>query len=205
MITRSILIIILAVHIDQHGSNSNFGANIHIVDTALGTTEISGENTYFEIIQPEELRYTFKIRPAKDFGSSFNGSFSGEKIRMVPANPPWSCTHPTNANTIKGHIALIERGECSFVHKAMIAESIGARGVIISDNDPDSDDFYVEMISDQSKREIHIPVAFLVGKNGRVIKNALKRLKMDYALINIPVNLTYVPIHKMNQPPWMQI
>jgi PA domain. len=61
---------------------------------------------------------------------------------------------------------LFVHRECSFVHKAMIAESIGARGVIISDNDPDSDDFYVEMISDQSKREIHIPVAFLVGKNG---------------------------------------
>lgn len=56
--------------------------------------------------------------------------------------------------------------ECSFVHKAMIAESIGARAVIINDNDPDSDEFYVEMISDNTKRDINIPVAFLVGKNG---------------------------------------
>uniref|UniRef100_A0A8D9ANU0 PRADC1-like protein n=1 Tax=Cacopsylla melanoneura TaxID=428564 RepID=A0A8D9ANU0_9HEMI len=205
--TRSLIaIFILTLEIQHYNSDANFGANVHIVETALGTTEISGaENIYFEIIEPEELSYTFKIRPAKDFGSSFNSSYLGSSVRLVPTNPPWGCTHPINANSVRGHVALIERGECSFVYKATIAESIGARAVIISDNDPDSDDFYVEMIRDHSKRDINIPVAFLVGKNGRMIKSALKGLQMDYALINIPLNLTYVPIHKINQPPWMKI
>lgn len=204
MINPNILAFILGLNI-HYSSNSEFGSNIHVVDTALGTIDIAGENTFFEIIHPEELRYTFKIKPAKDFGYSFNETHLGSKVRLVPTNPPWSCTNPNNAKAIKGNVALIERGECSFVQKARIAESLGARAVIISDNDPNSDDFYVEMIDDHTEREVHIPVAFLVGKNGQVIKNSLSRHSLEYALINIPINMTHVPINQMNQPPWMQV
>jgi hypothetical protein len=36
-----------------------------------------------------------------------------------------------------------------------------------------------------------------------MIRKTLERLQRRYALINIPVNLTYVPVTKINQPPWL--
>jgi hypothetical protein len=36
-----------------------------------------------------------------------------------------------------------------------------------------------------------------------MIRKTLERLQRRYALINIPVNLTYVPQNKLNQPPWL--
>lgn len=59
------------------------------------------------------------------------------------------------------------------------------------------------MVTDNTDRELHIPAGFLLGKNGVIILNTLKRLKRLYAIINIPVNLTFTPISKMNHPPWL--
>lgn len=33
--------------------------------------DIIGGDVFFEIIDPEELEYTYRIRPAKDFGAPF--------------------------------------------------------------------------------------------------------------------------------------
>lgn len=59
------------------------------------------------------------------------------------------------------------------------------------------------MIDDESSLEVHIPAAFLMGKNGIMITKTLERLKRQYAIINLPVNLTFTPVHEMNQPPWL--
>lgn len=56
--------------------------------------------------------------------------------------------------------------ECSFLSKAVRAEELGAKAIIISDNDAESDDYYIEMVDDNTLREVHIPAAFLLGKNG---------------------------------------
>jgi hypothetical protein len=59
------------------------------------------------------------------------------------------------------------------------------------------------MIDDNSTRQSNIPAGYLVGKSGRIIKSTLQKLNRDYALINLPVNLTFVPAHKINHPPWL--
>lgn len=33
--------------------------------------EIIGNDVFFEILEPEQLRYTYRARPAKDFGVTF--------------------------------------------------------------------------------------------------------------------------------------
>ena len=49
---------------------SSFSANnLHTYD-GISSTDI-GVDVFFEIIEPEELGYTYKIRPAKDFGAQF--------------------------------------------------------------------------------------------------------------------------------------
>ena len=63
-------------------------------------------------------------------------------------------------------IAFIQRGECSFVSKTLNAESIGARAVIIADYDKDNIQSMVDMIQDETDREVHIPAFFMQGKDG---------------------------------------
>nr|CAI5861701.1 unnamed protein product [Callosobruchus analis] len=93
--------------------------------------------------------------------------------------------------------------ECSFKTKALIAERAGARAVIISDIEHSDEEFFIEMIDDNSDEEVHIPAGYLMGRNGVMILNTLEKLNKKYAIINLPVNLTYTPVHKMNQPPWL--
>lgn len=59
------------------------------------------------------------------------------------------------------------------------------------------------MVHDNSDRETNIPAGYLLGKNGRVIRSTLKRLKRKYAIINLPVNLTFTPPNEINHPPWL--
>lgn len=88
--------------------------------------------------------------------------------------------------------------------KTINAEKAGARAVIIteSDNISSDHDYYIEMVHDNSERDANIPAGYLVGRNGRVIRQTLKKLRKRYAIINIPVNLTFTPVHQINHPPW---
>lgn len=52
--------------------------------------------------------------------------------------------------------------------KTVKAEEVGARAIIVANQDPESDEFYIEMINDNTSREVHIPAGFLLGKNGYV-------------------------------------
>nr|CAD7412069.1 unnamed protein product [Timema poppensis] len=178
------------------------GSNIH-VSSGYAFADVIGGDIFFEIIEPQELEYTYRVRPAKDFGVSFNESFMGQGVPLVPVDPPCGCGWPHNADDLEGNIALVERGECSFLSKAVRAEEAGAQAIIVADHDQQSDEFFIEMISDSTTREAHIPAGFLLGKNGYMIRKTLERLQRKQAIINIPVNLTYRPIHKMNQPPWL--
>lgn len=51
--------------------------------------------------------------------------------------------------------------------------------------------------------DVNIPAAFLLGRSGSTILRTLKKLQINYAVINLPVNMTHTPIGKMNQPPWI--
>ncbi|XP_043266261.1 PRADC1-like protein isoform X2 [Colletes gigas] len=173
-----------------------------------------GADVFFEIIYPPELEYTYKLRPAKDFGAPFNASFLEERIPLVPTDPPHGCQITKNAKELKGRIALVDRGDCSFFAKSIMAEEAGAKAVIIADyhssleesiTSPLWADYYVDMIRDNtvpSSKSVNIPAGFLLGKNGKMIRQTLKRLNQPYALINIPVNLTYNFLNKLHQPPW---
>ena len=48
---------------------------MHMVD-GTDVAELVGHNWFFEITDPQELAYTYKIRPALDFGGIFVSRFS---------------------------------------------------------------------------------------------------------------------------------
>jgi len=178
---------------------------------------VSTEDVFFEIVYPPELEYTYRIRPAQDFGAPFNASFSERKIGLVPVEPQTGCRRPDNADKLAGRVALVWRGDCSFFLKTAIAEDAGAKAVIVADYLPNSideeresplwmDHYYIEMASDNDiakTRTVNIPAGFLLGKNGRMIKETLKRLKLQFAVINIPVNMTFAPLTEFHHPPWV--
>lgn len=82
---------------------------------------------------------------------------------------------------------------------------MGASAVIISDLDTDSVDVdnYIDMVHDNTSQDVDIPVAYLLGKNGQMIVSTLSRLQLNYAIINVPINLTFIPPEQINHPPWV--
>ncbi|EEB10702.1 conserved hypothetical protein [Pediculus humanus corporis] len=165
--------------------------------------DIPRTDIFFEIIEPKELAYTYKIHPAQDFGTTFNETFSVKNVPLVPTDPPHACDKILNSAKLYKNVALVERGECSFLSKSINVEKAGALAIIVSDHDKDNDELYIEMIDDNTLRPVNIPAGFLLGKNGHIIKSTLKRLNLNHALINLPVNVSHLPLNKFNQPPWV--
>lgn len=102
--------------------------NLHSID-GTSTAEIIAGDVFFEIVDPVELEYTYRIRPAKDFGAPFvskycnnnyclfkyniafqNESFQVKNIPLVPVIPQYACETPTNIEEVEGNVALVERG-----------------------------------------------------------------------------------------------
>jgi len=175
-----------------------------IEDTALTDDEyrasVGRDYIFFEITQPEELAYTYKANPA-GFTPPWNNTYNG--FQLVPTVPACGCGFIQNSDDIEGKVALIERGDCSFVSKVIRAEDAGAVAVIVTDQDHDNDELFISMVDDTTEREVNIPAAFVLGKNGHIIKKVLDKLSLPAAMINIPVNISRISPHKLNQPPWL--
>ncbi|KFM77216.1 Protease-associated domain-containing protein 1, partial [Stegodyphus mimosarum] len=172
---------------------SNIFLFIHFLAVIHGFEDAKAikEDIYFEIVEPETLHYTFKVRPAQDFGVPFNDSL--QNVGLVVAEPSHGCSAPINKLELRNNIALIDRGGCSFLSKCIQAERSGVLAVIICDNDISNDDQYIDMIDDSTKRNCSIPAVFLLGKDGYMIKKSLKTHNLTRAIINIPINMTYMP------------
>lgn len=174
----------------------------------MTTHEIIGTDVFFEIVEPEELEYTYRLRMAKDFGVTFPPSFKRNVHVLVPTQPRDACTKIRNVDSVRGNIAFVERGECSFLHKALMAERAGAEAVIVTDpeNAAVDDEYYIEMVHDKVSPDVdaNIPVAYLLGKNGYMILKTLRKLELDYAIVRVPVNLTFIPPQLINHPPWLR-
>lgn len=170
----------------------------------VSTSEIIGGDVFFEIVSPPELEYTFRLRPAKNFGGIFNSSTRLQEVNLVLSHPEDACSRILNWDDMFGNVALVERGECSFLEKAIQAQKAGARAIIVTDSRATEDDlaYYIDMVEDNTGRDVDIPAGYLQGKNGQMIRRTLSKLGEAYALINIPVNLTFVPAHEINHPPW---
>jgi hypothetical protein len=65
---------------------------------------------------------------------------SGQLMPVVPQagvdGAACSALNEANALAVKNNIALVERGGCAFVDKAKYLQQAGARGMIVSDNEP---------------------------------------------------------------------
>uniref|UniRef100_A0A6B2E9L9 Putative conserved secreted protein n=1 Tax=Phlebotomus kandelakii TaxID=1109342 RepID=A0A6B2E9L9_9DIPT len=197
-----VALVLLACDIDL----ANCGGSLHMLDS-ITTQDIIAGDVFFEVLDPSELEYTYRLRPAKDFGAPFNASFRFPRIALVPVVPFDACSHAIrNGDDLLGNVALVERGDCSFLSKTINVERFGARAIIITESggsEANEDEYYIEMVHDNTEREANIPAGFLIGINGRIIVRTLRKMRRNYAIINIPVNLTFTPPHEINHPPWL--
>ena len=59
---------------------------------------------FFEIIEPEQLSYTYKLNPAA-FSQRWNMSLL--EYKLILADPPCGCATLNNADEVEGQIVLI--------------------------------------------------------------------------------------------------
>jgi hypothetical protein len=91
--------------------------------------------------------------------------------KLVYATPNDGCSPITNADAIRGNIALIDRGTCTFDAKAQAAQAAGAIAVIVvNSRDPDSSDGPFPIVMGGST---DFPAVMISKPDGAKIKTAI--------------------------------
>ncbi|XP_058842684.1 ER degradation-enhancing alpha-mannosidase-like protein 3 isoform X1 [Acipenser ruthenus] len=131
-----------------------------------------------QIISPPFLgRVVLTAGPAK-FGMDLTKNEHGVKGSVVKSAPYTACSAITNAEELRGRIALAVRGECMFASKARRLQEAGVAGVIFIDQGTDSSSEgtpLFQMVGDGgSTSEISVPLVFLFSKEGQVLLDALE-------------------------------
>lgn len=101
--------------------------------------------------------------------SHFSPELVGDEYvesEVVFASPFRGCDTFKNTEDIRGKILLMERGDCTFVHKARQAQIAGAIAVIVCDNVPGSSGETQPMfaMSGDGINDVKIPVVFMFSQ-----------------------------------------
>jgi PA domain len=80
------------------------------------------------------------------------------------------CTAFQNASEVAGRIALVDRGTCTFVQKALNAQAAGAIGLVIVDNRKESSCLNVPPNMSGADPEVKIPVVSLTQDAGGEVR-----------------------------------
>ena len=98
---------------------------------------LAGSSTMF-VNYPATLPATITVAPA-EFGPRLtDAGITGDLVLVIDGIAPENdgCSSLVNSAEINGNIALIDRGDCTFVSKAQQAEAAGAIAVVVADNVP---------------------------------------------------------------------
>lgn len=109
------------------------------------------------------------------FGPELTGDMTVVQ-RVVFANPSKVCTTLKNPQELRGRIAIVERGDCTFVDKARRVQVAGAVAAIVYDNTPNTsiDNQQMFAMSGDGRDDVKIPVVFLFTKEAEVLRAAIK-------------------------------
>ncbi|XP_038108223.1 ER degradation-enhancing alpha-mannosidase-like protein 3 [Culex quinquefasciatus] len=109
------------------------------------------------------------------FGPELTGDMTVVQ-RVVYANPSKVCTTLKNVQELRGRIAVVERGDCTFVDKARRVQVAGAVAAIVYDNTPNTsiDNQQMFAMSGDGRDDVKIPVVFLFTKEAEVLRAAIR-------------------------------
>ena len=80
------------------------------------------------------------------------------------------CGTITNPNEVNGHIALIYRGDCTFVQKALNAQAAGAVAIVMISNSPDA---LIQLGGSAPGVGVTIPVFLITQADGALIRASM--------------------------------
>lgn len=83
---------------------------------------------------------------------------------IVISQPPHACSTVGTKGDLKGAIALVLRGNCSFMQKVKNMESLGAIGVVVINHE--MDDKMIRMAPDEGAQDVSIPSTLITRADG---------------------------------------
>lgn len=134
------------------------------------------------------LRVNLPNTIAKQYSSVLAGF--GPKLTKTPitgnlilandgsSNPSLACFSLTNGSSINGQIALIDRGNCTFLEKVQFAQNAGAKAVIVINNVTGNP----ITMGGTGGTGITIPSIMVTKADGDILKNALKTTTVKISL-----------------------
>ena len=144
------------------------------------TLKVLGPNNLIERFTNGTIEYTLANFGHIPYGKSLIST-------AFVANPITACSvidPPANSS----RIAIIERGNCSFVTKVKVAQTMGARLAIIVDNvNEDSED--ITMKDDGFGFSVDIPAVFIKKSDGAALINQLR--KTDGSDNSLTLSITF--------------
>ncbi len=151
--------------------------------SALSVTELTWDGKATTFMVPNTLAHRAQVQVSTppsiagdyaaaqaSFGATITqAGVTAQVVLAVDNAAPTSdaCSAFTNAGAMAGKIALVDRGTCTFVTKALNAQAAGAVGVIIVNN---TTGLFGPTGSDPS---ITIPVVMISQADGNTIRNQL--------------------------------
>ena len=163
---------------------------VDIEDILLLLEEPSASWEGFERLATEASQY-YQVGAAA-FGPPLSSpGLTGEVMPVVDTPPDLglACTplSAVNALAVKGKVALVDRGGCTFVVKAHNVQDVGAIGLIVADNVAGAPPPGIG----GSDPGIFIPVVRITLEDGQVLKRAMARRTRTHSGVfaNLGVNL----------------
>jgi hypothetical protein len=158
-------------------SRTNTGKVVWAGPNATGRAPLYLEPvTTLTVTEPSAVARNYDIGTA-GFGPAANRSpISGQMVAVADAanveGPTTTdgCTAYSNTSAIAGRIALVDRGTCTFVLKALNAQAAGAIGVVIADNRRET---CQPPSMGGSNDEIRIPVVSITQDDGAAMRAQL--------------------------------
>ncbi|KAL2099529.1 hypothetical protein ACEWY4_003923 [Coilia grayii] len=156
-----------------------------------------------QVISPPFLgRMVLTAGPAK-FGMDLTKQEHGVKGSIMKSKPYTACGLIENADALRGHIALVLRGDCMFAAKARRLQEAGVTGVIFIDHREGSSSEETplfQMVGDGvSTDDITIPLVFLFSREGTELTSALdQHANVDVLLLSKERQLGKEKTEKLN-------
>lgn len=144
--------------------------------------------TTLAVTEPSAALANYDIGTAAFGASPAKTALSGKVVRATDAanddgpSATDGCTALTNADAMAGNLALIDRGDCTFVEKARNAQAAGAKGVIIADRERET--CQPPGMSGEAP-DITIPVVSIGTDDGDALKNQLGQSAAVHASLRV--------------------
>ena len=130
--------------------------------------QYSGKVWGVKAVLGPNLALSFRVL-LSDFSNSFN-SLNSDTYPLIAATPIQACTPITNTEAVAGAVAMIERGTCTFVEKALAAQAAGAAAVLVFDDQAAA---YFVAFGDSGSQNTIIPTATMPRRLGQNLMSVL--------------------------------